>query len=273
MEKKYLAILMVVIVIIIICIYTFIYIKANSISPLIISKIYRGRNYTSPTTRQVSESTRIHIHIWNLLMSLFNQSQIEFISTLSNDEQKNGLIIPSKRGSDLPETKNLEFTYSFWLRVENVPNNYYSNTDNNNDGQQIPNYILNRDYSPCIQYLFETNTLRVSMKIDNDKIASYDIKDALKIQNWNHICVILDNRNLDIFINGKFLRSFMLPNVPIIDSSTRRNIKLFENGGTFAEITNIRYFNHKISNYRVKRLYGSNKYTPTPLPNTFWWTT
>jgi hypothetical protein len=78
-----------------------------------------------------------------------------------------------------------------------------------------------------------------------------DIVD-LPLQRWNHIVVVLWNRNLDVYLNGKLARSCALKSVPQINNGS---LYLFKDGGFSGDLANLRYYNRAINTDEVYSIY------------------
>ncbi len=78
-----------------------------------------------------------------------------------------------------------------------------------------------------------------------------DIVD-IPLQRWNHIVVILWNRNLDVYLNGKLARSCALKSVPQLNNGS---LFLFQDGGFSGDLANLRYYNRAISTNEVYSIY------------------
>ena len=96
----------------------------------------------------------------------------------------------------------------------------------------------------------------------------FDIKNV-KLQQWVHFVISLNNRTLDVFIDGELKHSFVTSNVPILNDRSLifGSIKTKVNG----KLTNLRYFNKSLNVYRVKKLYNADKHKLIPNPSVFWW--
>ena len=79
------------------------------------------------------------------------------------------------------------------------------------------------------------------------------ILENIKLQTWFHICFILEDRNMDVFINSKLKKSKLLTSVPILEQGT---LYVSPHGGFKGFIKDLRYFNKKISIIKIKSLYS-----------------
>ena len=81
--------------------------------------------------------------------------------------------------------------------------------------------------------------------------------DSLKVskiplQKWLNIVIIVENRDFDMFINGKLYKSLLLSVVPNIKS---RKMTLCSNNGFPGYISNIKYYNKAISQDEIISLF------------------
>jgi hypothetical protein len=156
----------------------------------------------------------------------------------------------------LPESVEGEkYTLSFWVNINNIPEN--ANWDSN---VNIPKGIISHFDSPNVTYLVKEDILRVSVgykdKLSNIEKYHFNLKN-FKYQRWENIVVVVDNRSVDIYINGKLDRSGYLPNVPYISND---NLFIGQAGNNFnGHIGLVEYFNDALTISKVKNLYNKNK--------------
>lgn len=159
-------------------------------------------------------------------------------------------------------SEKLEFTYNIWIKVFNAEENL--------DWQQsfdIPKILLNRNYSPIILYVPKDNILRVGIQTDIDtKITFYEIPNIFKLQTWENLCIVLQERNLDVFLNGKIKVSYVLPRVPYLNTSP---IQLFPNYGFYAQVSLITYYQRSLDIKEIQNLYQQNKNDKFPHKKNF----
>ena len=163
-------------------------------------------------------------------------------------------------------TIGIQFSLLFWIYIDNANNNsqwmgsFYSH--------RIV-YSLNRGMagSPVMTYLPKTGDLYIWI-LTGYGFSNYKIA-RLRQQKWIQIVTVLDNRHLDIFINGVLAKSFKLNNVPIIGTN---NITFGSNGGFYAKIAIPRYFNRLVDFKFINDDYHSNKNKDIPNAGILWWT-
>jgi hypothetical protein len=159
------------------------------------------------------------------------------------------MYVPNEK-LPLSKTGN-SFTYSLWINIQNVAEN--------SQWQSNVNYkkpILYRYGSPNINYYPKDHNLQIQMsyKDSNDDINYYDIDlTTLPMQKWVNIIIILENRNIDIFIDTIRYRSAILPNVPFIFN---RNVYMGESDNNFnGYVGGVKYYNRALKENDIANIY------------------
>ena len=102
---------------------------------------------------------------------------------------------------------------------------------------------------------------------DNIKSADsivYQNKDVLPMQKWNNIIINYDTKRMDIFINGKLLRSIK----NVIPHETNEAIVIGETGGLRGGITDVVYYPEHLSYRKIQGIYEYvNKIRKRPISN------
>ncbi len=168
-------------------------------------------------------------------------------------------IIPNKKLKKARDGR-LTYTYSFWIFMKHVSGeenwhiNYYDDRN-----------ILRKGSNPVFYYNPENNVYKIGIltQLDDEIIETFEIKDIL-FQKWNHFVISLDNRNVDVFVNGYLHSSYLLKNVPILNDSSLivGSMQTKVNG----LIDNMRYFNRNLTKSEVSRLYKIGH----SVTNTWW---
>lgn len=74
----------------------------------------------------------------------------------------------------------------------------------------------------------------------------------IPVQRWNHIGIVLINRTLDVYLNGKLARSCTFHNVPIMNDG---DLYVNQDGGFRGEISDLLYANRGYSAGEMYKLY------------------
>jgi hypothetical protein len=145
-----------------------------------------------------------------------------------------------------------------------------------------PNYnkftsLLNFGDKPNILYNAKTHTLMITMQQKNlkdmtkNKLIDFDDKgnriiytdNNFLLQKWNNIIINYNGGTLDIFLNGKLVKS----SIEVVPYYTSDNLTIGENGGIKGGICNVVYFRHALTSQNVHFLYNTVKDKTTPTLN------
>ena len=144
---------------------------------------------------------------------------------------KSTIYVPQNKIS-LPITKmGLGWTMSFWIYIDDWTYNYDSNK-----------YIIT--WNNCNIWLSKkTNDLNVSVPIYNSEQDQKIVFKEVPLQKWLHVAVSLQNRVLDLWINGKLYHSKHLKNVPVQNNTP---MEVCSDGGFSGHISRFRYYSYPI---------------------------
>ena len=152
--------------------------------------------------------------------------------------------------SDIPFSKKdhgLSYSISIW--------SYVKSWDSDLKQKEILNWVDNM----LIYYNSRRNTINFRIKLLDGNFEEYYIK-GITLQKWNNIVVVVNNRYVDIFINGTLMRSVYLKTLP----NYKRNIvNVCSNGGYNGYLTNLRFFNYPIGLFSINYM---NSFGPK-IPN------
>lgn len=154
-----------------------------------------------------------------------------------------------------PSEIGYKFTYSFWIYFKNMPEN--GNWKSSFDEFY---FILYRFGSPNVLYYPKGNVLRIFMSYkDEESDISKDYIDVtdLNLQKWHNVVITLDNKNLDIYINGDIYSSLKLKNVPFIYN--RPLLIGHKNSNFNGHIAKLEYYNDILDHNQIKSLYENTK--------------
>ena len=181
---------------------------------------------------------------------------------ISQDPKLEGSI-PILRSKN--EDGGIEFTYSTWLMIEDDnfhrTGGYKANkkkhifhkgsenintTDSNIMGMAVNN-------APGL-YLHKTDPkLIVVMNTFQNLKEEIEVKDV-PIHKWINIVIRLENRNLDVYINGSIVSRKELSSVP---KQNYGNVYVNQNGGFSGLISALRYYNRAITSTEIQDIVAS----------------
>lgn len=87
--------------------------------------------------------------------------------------------------------------------------------------------------------------------------------EGIPLQKWVHIAYVLNNRTIDIYVNGRLERSCQAPGVPLLNDEALRispSTSGISEPGFFGEYAKVQYFFNAIDSTDVARLYASGPY-------------
>jgi hypothetical protein len=136
----------------------------------------------------------------------------------------------------------ITFTNTFWLYIQDLNHNYMNEK-----------MIYEKDKMKV--YLAKiSNDLIIEMPIyDSDKVEKIIVKN-IPIQKWVQIAIIIENRNVDIWVNDLLYSSKLLSNLPRIDDS----LPLYVNrkGGFGGYISKFYYYDKPLTKRFIQFMFS-----------------
>ena len=173
----------------------------------------------------------------------------------------------------------IEFTWSVWLNIFSVNPN--ASTDQwswifNKGNNEVKTAAYNDTNAPGGAGVATVNNgpgLYISNKKNKilfvmDVISSNQVDnpapdaqtiviDNIPIGKWFHLCLRLENKVLDAYVNGVIYSRKTFLGTP---KQNNDNVYLFQNGGFPGQLSNLRYFDHALTIFQINSLvsYGPN---------------
>ena len=167
-----------------------------------------------------------------------------------------------------PSKIGYEFTYSFWIYVNDWGHNFNK-----------PKHIFHvgdengRRVTPGVWLYPKTNNLMVRVDTYANKERNMNPTNNMNavkkerpcdlvnipVQRWMHVAVVMINKTIDIYLNGKLTRSCTLENVPKMNKGY---VHICQNGGFSGKLCDLFYFNQAYSPGKIYSIYNSG-------PNSF----
>ena len=164
---------------------------------------------------------------------------------------------------NLPEvTVGLNQAFSTWIYIKDF--NYKFGEYKNILWKGTPGKS-DSVHSPSLWLYPLTNSLKVVTSTqDASAVESCDIPN-IPLMTWVHIAYVLNNRTVDIYINGKLERSCALRNLPVLDDSPVYITMGNPNPGFYGKVGKTQYFTKNLLPTDVMNLYqqgplGSTQY-------------
>ena len=176
--------------------------------------------------------------------------------------------IPIKKSED---QDGIQFTYSFWFLVENFDykKGEWKHVFHKGNSSSYPNR------APGVWFHPDKNAIRVYMNTVDNILEYVDI-DNVPIRKWVYMNIILNNRNLDLYINGYLKVRKELSSLPKQNDDDLW-VSMF--GGFEGYLSNIRYYSYAIDfneiNSNIKSGPSTNNCIDTgeipPYLDDNWW--
>ena len=153
----------------------------------------------------------------------------------SQRDAKTVLNIPA---SKLAGGSSTDYTFSVWLYVNNW--NYKLGE---------PKVILERRGIDSMVLGGNINNVTVTLATyspeSNIPTAHTCTLENVPLQTWVNIIMTLNNRSLDLYMDGKLVRTCVLPGVPL--AAAGADLKLTPDGGFHGFTSNLQYISHAIN--------------------------
>lgn len=112
------------------------------------------------------------------------------------------------------QSSGMEFSYSFWMNVQD--HKYNSNSDKHvfHKGSNLQNTDKYTVFCPKVVLKKDSNTLSINMNlIDGTDSEDIDIEN-IPLNKWLHVAIVLKQRICEVYINGKLKKYVELKTIP-----------------------------------------------------------
>ena len=174
-----------------------------------------------------------------ILSMIFNSSK-----TLSKmSDARSSIVIPV---SSLPNNGSINCSYSIWIYVDDWSYRY---------GQEKIIFIRGNIGSLFIPSLTLSPT-------DNSAVVTVSTEDTepfecvipnIPLQKWTNITISMNNKSLDSYINGKLVKTCVMPEVPVIN--TDASVQLTPEGGFSGQTSRFQYWSTPTSPQQAWNIY------------------
>jgi hypothetical protein len=164
-------------------------------------------------------------------------------TALSNfADAKKQLVIPP---SSLPAGASVNYAYSVWIYIDDWSYRYGSEKVIfcRGNTKLMPGLVLSPIENNIVIKVAMTNT---------DEMFTCTVKD-IPIQKWTNIIVTLNNRSLDCYINGKLLKTCVLPSPAFVDDT--KSIYLTPLSGFSGYTSRFNYWNDTVNPQQAWNIY------------------
>tara|TARA_S200000501_G_C20778302_1_gene723799 strand:- start:597 stop:1364 length:768 start_codon:yes stop_codon:yes gene_type:complete len=190
----------------------------------------------------------------------------------ANEKDLSDSVVSAKKSQtvsseELPiNKKTSNYTYSLWIYVNNWDDGY------GNEKTILERVSSNGEVAPGIYLAPITNDILIKSALENGGQGTAQehlcTLANIPLQKWMHLAVSLNTRALDVYLDGKLVRTCMLEGVAA--SNTNSNLRITPNGGFDGYTGSIKYIPDRINPQQAYELYkkgpggsalgGLNKY-------------
>jgi len=149
--------------------------------------------------------------------------------------------------------EGLEFSYSVWIYIQDWTGGWKNIFVK---GDKTQNAGSSSARAPGLWLYPDTNALHARINTFASPNEGCDIKN-IPLQKWVHIAYVLNNRTVDMYIDGKLERSCVLRGVPKLNDDP---VHVCDNNGFYGKISNLVYFRYGLKPDEVYKIYASGPY-------------
>ena len=162
--------------------------------------------------------------------------------TISQDPNASGSVPVLKSNN---ESYGLEFTWSFWLYIDNLPDKskglqtiFCKGDGTVNNG---PGVYLGPDLSNGVLHV------KIDTVVANDANNTIDIKN-IPLRNWVYIAIRCEQTTIDAYVNGTIATRLTLDNLP---KQNYNDVLIAPNGGFSGKLSNLRYYSRALNIFEI----------------------
>lgn len=170
-----------------------------------------------------------------------------------SQDPKNKQSVAILRSSN--QNTGIEFTWSIWLYVLDIDASkgpQYQHIFNKGDANYDSTGVASVNNAPGLYIDAKNNQLRIMMNTvsNNDPVETLDISN-MPLRKWFHCAIRLQNKVLDVYINGVISGRLMLQNVP---KQNYEDVNICKNGGFSGNYADLQYYDRAISVFEINNI-------------------
>lgn len=146
----------------------------------------------------------------------------------------------------------LEFTYTCWIYVADWSYKFGEWKNILVKGKSDSSHGI----CPGLWLYPNTNSLHARVSTTADPNEGCDIQN-IPLKKWVHVCYVLNNRSVDMYINGMLERSCVLKGIPQLNNA---DLHVCQDGGFYGQISRLQYLARAVSPSEVKKFYQEGPY-------------
>ena len=164
----------------------------------------------------------------------------------------------------------IEFTYSIWIYINDIQTaspadstkqKQYQNIFNKGNATYNDNGLATVNNGPGLYLDNFNNQLVVVMNTVSTTNAQQMVQvPNIPLRKWFHVAVRLENKYMDVYINGTVTTRMVLTDVP---KQNYFDVQVCQNGGFNGNYADLRYFDHALSVFEINNIvvWGRNTNT------------
>jgi hypothetical protein len=160
----------------------------------------------------------------------------------------------------------IEFTYSIWLYINDVDPaqaKQYQNIFNKGNATYDASGIATVGNGPGLYLDNVGQELTVVMNTVSNTNPSQRVNvPNIPLRKWFHVAIRLENKYMDVYINGTVTTRMVLQDVP---KQNYLDVQVCQNGGFNGSYADLRYFDHALTVFEINNIvvWGRNTSTAT----------
>lgn len=179
--------------------------------------------------------------------------------TIKQDPRSNNSLIQLSENRD----SGAEFTYSVWLYLKGEGDEVEKHvfTKGNDTTRGAPTLKVKKDVSGNMMATVTMDTMKGegSLTAADGSIVTQDIKN-LPYNKWVHIAIRLQNRIMDVYVNGVLTVRKDLVNTP---RQNYGDVLVCQDGGFSGNLSNLQYFSSALNVFQISQLVATGPNTST----------
>jgi hypothetical protein len=183
--------------------------------------------------------------------------------SVAQDTEK-GNAIPIYRSNN--EDEGAEFTWSFWLYLSDLGNDpkkqKYQHIFSKGEGTfDKTTGIMSVNNSPGVYLEPNNNNLYIKLDtVDHTDSNNKIIVDNIPIKKWVHVAIRLENKVVDVYVNGVISNRLVLNNVI---KQNYQDVHIAGNGGFNGKLSNLRYYAESLNMFEINSILQKGPNTKT----------
>jgi len=189
--------------------------------------------------------------------------------SISTDPAQTNAVVINRSNN---QSKGLEFTWSFWLYIDDLgtnPNMYQHVFNKGDSTYDKTTGISTVNNGPGVYIKTSSDSLSATMHVIMNTSSQLDTQnfidiDKVPLRKWVHVALRMQNTILDIYINGIVSNRLIMQQVP---KQNYNDINIGKNGGFAGKLSNLRYFCSALNAFDINSIVSAGPNTTQGLLN------